>query len=93
MQNVDLKREIKNKTDENTSLKKEITALERQNGDMRANINRQERFVNALQIYSSRGNFDKMSQLISLAASGQDEDLDKELDECIRRIRTARMVQ
>lgn len=93
MQNVDLKREIKNKTDENTSLKKEITALERQNGDMRANINRQECFVNALQIYSSRGNFDKMSQLISLAASGQDEDLDKELDECIRRIRTARMVQ
>lgn len=93
MQNVDLKRAIKNKTDEITTLKKEITTLEAQNGDMRANINRQERFINALQIYSSRGNFDKMSQLISLAASGQDEDLDKELDECIRRIRTARMVQ
>lgn len=93
MKNVDLKRDIKNKTDEITSLKKEITTLEAQNGDMRANINRQELFVNALQIYSSRGNFDKISQLISLAASGQDEDMDKELDECLRRIRTAKMVQ
>lgn len=93
MQNVDLKREIKNKTDEITTLKKEITVLETQNGDMRANTNRQERFVKALQIYSARGNFDKMSQLISLAASGQDEDMDKELDECLRRIRTAKMVQ
>lgn len=93
MQNVDLKREIKNKTDEITTLKKEITALGTQNGDMRANTNRQERFVNALQIYSARGNFDKISQLISLAASGQDEDMDKELDECLSRIRTAKMVQ
>ena len=93
MQNVDLKREIKNKTDEITTLKKKITALETQNGDMRANTNRQERFVNALQIYSARGNFDKISQLISLAASGQDEDMDKELDECLSRIRTAKMVQ
>lgn len=93
MQNVDLKRAIKNKTDEITTLKKEITALEAQNGDMRANINRQERFINVLQIYSARGNFDKMSKLISLAASGQDEDMDIELDECIRRIRTAKMVQ
>lgn len=93
MQNVDLKREIKNKTDEIATLKTEITTLETQNGDMRANINRQEHFVNALQIYSSRGNFDKISQLISLAASGQDEDMDKELDECLRRIRTAKMVQ
>lgn len=93
MQNVDLKREIKNKTDEITTLKTEITTLEAQNGDMRANINRQEHFIKALQIYSSRGNFDKMSQLISLAASGQDEDMDKELDECLRRIRIAKMVQ
>ena len=93
MQNVDLKRAIKNKTDEITTLKKEITTLEAQNVDMRANINRQERFINVLQIYSARGNFDKMSKLISLAASGQDEDMDIELDECIRRIRTAKMVQ
>lgn len=93
MQNVDLKREIKNKTDEIATLKKEIATLETQNGDMRANINRQERFVRVLNICSLRGNFDKMSHLISLAASGQDEDMDKELDECIRRIRTAKMVQ
>lgn len=93
MQNVDLKRENKNKTDEITSLKKEITALEAQNGDMRANINRQERFVDVLQKCSARGNLDKITHLIGLAASGQDEDMDKELDECLKRIRTAKMVQ
>ena len=93
MQNVDLKREIKNKTDEITTLKKEITTLETENGDMRANINRQESFVRALNICSLRGNFDKISHLINLAASGQDEEMDEELDECLRRVRNARMVQ
>lgn len=93
MQNVDLKREIKNKTDEITTLKKEITTLETENGDMRANINRQERFVRALNICSLRGNFDKISHLINLAASGQDEEMDEELDECLRRVRNPRMVQ
>lgn len=93
MQNVDLKREIKNKTDEITTLKKEITTLEAENGDMRANINRQEHFVRALNICSLGGNFDKMRHLISLAASGQDEEMDEELEECLRRVRTAKMVQ
>ena len=93
MQNVDLKREIKNKTDEITALKTEINTLETQNGDMRANINRQEHFVRALNICSLRGDFDKISHLINLAASGQDEEMDEELDECLRRVRTAKMVQ
>lgn len=93
MKNVDLKREIKNKTDEITTLKKEITTLETENGDMRANINRQEHFVRALNICSLGGNFDKMRHLISLAASGQDEEMDEELEECLRRVRTAKMVQ
>lgn len=93
MQNVDLKREIKNKTDEIATLKTEITTLEAQNGDMRANINRQEHFVRALNICSLRGDFDKISHLINLAASGQDEEMDEELDECLRRVRNARMVQ
>lgn len=93
MQNVDLKREIKNKTDEITTLKNEITALETQNGDMRADINRHDRFVHTLKIYSTGGNFDKMAHLIDLAASGQDAEMEKELDEFYHRAAHARMVQ
>lgn len=93
MQNVDLKRENKNKTDEITSLKKEITALEAQNGDMRANINRQERFVDVLQKCSARGNLDKITHLIGLAASGQDEEMERELDEFYYRASHTRMRQ
>lgn len=93
MQNVDLKREIKNKTDENTSLKKEISALETQNSNMRADINRHDRFVHTLKIYSTGGNFDKMAHLIDLAASGQDAEMEKELDEFYHRAAHARMVQ
>lgn len=93
MRNVDLKREIKNKTDENTTLKKEITALEAQNSNMRADINRHDRFVHTLKIYSTGGNFDKMAHLIDLAASGQDAEMEKELDEFYHRAAHARMVQ
>lgn len=93
MRNVDLKREIKNKTDENTILKKEITALEAQNSNMRADINRHDRFVHTLKIYSTGGNFDKMAHLIDLAASGQDAEMEKELDEFYHRAAHARMVQ
>lgn len=93
MQNVDLKRENKNKTDEITSLKKEITALEAQNGDMRANINRHDRFVDVLQKCSARGNLDKITHLIGLAASGQDEEMERELDEFYYRASHTRMRQ
>lgn len=93
MQNVDLKREIKNKTDENISLKKEITALERQNGDMRANINRQERFIDAMKKCSRTNDMPRMAKLAYLMANEKYDDLDEELDECLKRIRTARMVQ
>lgn len=93
MQNVDLKREVKNKTDEITTLKKEITALKTQNGDMRADINRHDRFVHTLKIYSTGGNFDKMAHLIDLAASGQDAEMEKELDEFYHRAAHTRMIQ
>lgn len=93
MQNVDLKREIKNKTDEIANLKTEITTLEAQNGDMRANINRQERFVDVLQKCSARGNLDKITHLIGLAASGQDEEMERELDEFYYRASHTRMRQ
>lgn len=93
MQNVDLKRENKNKTDEITSLKKEITALEAQNGDMRANINRHDRLFDVLRKCSLGGNFDKMTHLIGLAASGQEEEMERELDEFYYRASHTRMRQ
>lgn len=93
MQNVDLKRENKNKTNEITSLKKEITALEAQNGDMRANINRHDRLFDVLRKCSLGGNFDKMTHLIGLAASGQEEEMERELDEFYYRASHTRMRQ
>ena len=93
MQNVDLKREIKNKTDEITTLKKEITALETQNGDMRANINRHDRLFDVLRKCSLGRNFDKMKQLISLAACGQEEEMERELDEFYYRASHTQMRQ
>lgn len=93
MQNVDLKRENKNKTDEITSLKKKITALEAQNGDMRANINRHDRLFDVLRKCSLGGNFDKMTHLIGLAASGQEEEMERELDEFYYRASHTRMRQ
>lgn len=93
MKNVDLKRDIKNKTDEITSLKKEITALEAQNGNMKANSRRHDRFVDVLQKCSARGNLDKITHLIGLAASGQDEEMERELDEFYYRASHTRMRQ
>lgn len=93
MQNVDLKRAIKNKTDEITTLKKEITTLETQNSDMRANINRQERFIDAMKKCSRTNDMPRMAKLAYLMANEKHDDLDEELDECLKRIRTARMVQ
>lgn len=93
MQNVDLKREIKNKTDEITTLKTEITTLEAQNGDMRANSHRQERFIDAMKKCSRTNNMPRMAKLAYLMANEKYDDLDEELDECLKRIRTARMVQ
>ena len=93
MQNVDLKREIKNKTDEITTLKKEITTLEAENGDMRANINRHDRLFDVLRKCSLGRNFDKMTQLISLAACGQEEEMERELDEFYYRASHTQMRQ
>ena len=93
MQNVDLKRAIKNKTDEISTLKKEITTLEAQNGDMRANINRQERFIDAMKKCSRTNDMPRMANIAKLMANEQYDDLDEELDECLRRLRTARMRQ
>lgn len=78
---------------ENETLQKENNALNEQIGDMKANTYRQTRFVKALQICSARGNYSKMANLANLIANAQYEDLDEELDECLRRVRNPRMIQ
>lgn len=67
--------------------------MNEQIGDKRANSHRQTRFANVLQIYSARGNYAKMANLAKLMANEDYDDLDEELDECLRRLRNSRMRQ
>ena len=82
-----------NLKNENESLQKENNELNEQIGDKRANTYRQTRFANVLQIYSARGNYAGMANLAKLMANEQYDDLDEELDECLRRVQKARMIQ
>ena len=90
---VKTEQENRNLKNENETLQKENNALNEQIGDMKANTYRQTRFVKALQICSARGNYSKMANLANLMANEQYDDLDEELDECLRRVRNARMIQ
>lgn len=90
---VKTEQENRNLKNENETLQKENNALNEQIGDMKANTYRQTRFVKALQICSARGNYAKMANLANLMANEQYDDLDEELDECLRRVRNARMIQ
>lgn len=90
---VKTEQENMNLKTENETLQKENNELNEQIGDMKANTYRQTRFVKALQICSARGNYSKMANLANLIANAQYEDLDEELDECIRRVRNTRMIQ
>lgn len=90
---VKTEQENRNLKNENETLQKENNALNEQIGDMKANTYRQTRFVKALQICSARKNYARMSKLANLMANEKYDDLDEELDECLRRIKTARMVQ
>lgn len=78
---------------ENETLQNECKELNKEIDDTRKNTYRQTRFVKALQICSARGNYAKMANLANLIANAQYEELDEELDECLRRIRNPRMVQ
>lgn len=78
---------------ENETLQNECKELNNEIDDTRKNTYRQTRFVKALQICSARGNYAKMANLANLIANAQYEELDEELDECLRRIRNPRMVQ
>lgn len=90
---VKTEQENRNLKNENETLQKENNALNEQIGDMKANTYRQTRFVKALQINFARGNYAKMANLVNLMANEQYDDLDEELDECLRRVRNARMIQ
>lgn len=92
-ENRKLEGQISSLKSENETLQKENNALNEQIGDMKANTYRQTRFVKALQICSARGNYAKMANLANLIANAQYDDLDEELDECLRRVRNSRMIQ
>lgn len=78
---------------EQTNKKYQDVPKETQNGDMRANINRHDRLFDVLRKCSLGGNFDKMTHLIGLAASGQEEEMERELDEFYYRASHTRMRQ
>lgn len=92
-ENRNLKAQNSDLKNQNETLQKECTELNTEINDMRANSHRQTRFVKALQICSARGNYAKMANLANLIANAQYDELDEELDECLRRVRNARMVQ
>lgn len=88
-----LEGQINSLKSENETLQNECKELNKQIDDSRKNTYRQTRFVKALQICSARGNYAKMANLANLIANAQYDELDEELDECLRRVRNARMVQ
>lgn len=92
-ENRKLEGQISSLKSENETLQNECKELNKQIDDSRKNTFRQTRFVKALQICSARGNYAKMANLANLIANAQYDELDEELDECLRRVRNARMVQ
>lgn len=92
-ENRNLKAQISTMKSENETLQNECKELNKEIDDTRKNTYRQTRFVKALQICSARGNYAKMANLANLIANAQYEELDEELDECLRRVRNPRMVQ
>lgn len=91
--NKNLEGQINSLKSENETLQNECKELNEQIDDSRKNTYRQTRFVKALQICSARKNYARMSKLANLMAIEKYDDLDEELDECLRRLRTAKMVQ
>ena len=92
-ENRKLEGQISSLKSENETLQNECKELNKQIDDSRKNTYRQTRFVKALQICSARGNYAKMANLANLIANAQYDELDEELDECLRRVRNPRMVQ
>lgn len=92
-ENRKLEGQISDLKNQNETLQTECKELNKQIDKNNANSYRQTRFVKALQICSARGNYNRIAKLANLMANEEYDDLDEELDECLRRVRTARMVQ
>lgn len=92
-ENRKLEGQINDLKNQNDALQNECKELNTEINDMRANSHRQERFVDAMKKCSRTNDMPRMSKLAYLMANEQYDDLDEELDECLRRLKTARMRQ
>lgn len=92
-ENRKLEDQISDLKNQNETLQNECKELNTEINDMRANSHRQERFVDAMKKCSRTNDMPRMSKLAYLMANEKYDDLDEELDECLRRLRTARMRQ
>jgi predicted nucleic acid-binding Zn-ribbon protein len=92
-ENRKLKGQISSLKSENETLQNECKELNTEINDMKANSHRQERFIDAMKKCSRTNDMPRMANIAKLMANEQYDDLDEELDECLRRLRTARMRQ
>ena len=95
-ENRKLEGQISSLKNENETLQNECKELNTEITDMKANSHRQERFIDAMKKCSRTNDIPRMSKLANLmanVANEQYDDLDEELDECLRRLKTARMRQ
>lgn len=93
LKNKKLEGQINDLKNQNDTLQNECKELNTEINDMRANSHRQERFIDAMKKCSRTNDMPRMANIAKLMANEQYDDLDKELDECLRRLRTARMRQ
>lgn len=92
-ENRKLEGQISDLKNQNDALQNECKELNIQINEKNANSYRQTRFVEAMKKCSRTNNMPRMAKLANLMANEKYDDLDEELDECLRRVRTARMVQ
>jgi hypothetical protein len=92
-ENRKLEGQISSLKSENETLQNECKELNTEINDMKANSHRQERFIDAMKKCSRTNDMPRMANIAKLMANEQYDDLDEELDECLRRLRTARMRQ
>lgn len=92
-ENRKLEEQISDLKNQNETLQTECKELNKQIDKNNANSYRHTRFVDAMKKCSRTNNTARMAKLANLMANEEYDDLDEELDECLRRIRTAKMVQ
>lgn len=95
-ENRKLEGQISSLKNENETLQNECKELNTEITDMKANSHRQERFIDAMKKCSRTNDIPRMANIAKLmanVANEQYDDLDEELDECLKRLKTARMRQ